>query len=113
MTNSVTDTFIKDQSVEWEAVNELVKRKIMSYDDNLMLVKVEFQKGGIGPIHDHHHSQTTYVESGSFEVTIGGETKKLSTGDVFYIPPHVPHGAICTETGVLLDFFSPMREDFL
>lgn len=113
MIDKVLDIFVKDTSVEWEPVNELVKRKIMSYDENLMLVKVEFQKGGIGSMHDHHHSQTTYVESGSFDVTIGGETKTLKTGDVFYIPPHVSHGATCTETGVLLDFFSPMREDFL
>ncbi|MCR9064100.1 MAG: cupin domain-containing protein [Cytophagales bacterium] len=113
MINNATETFIKNADVEWEQVNELVKRKIMSYDENLMLVKVEFQKGGIGPIHDHFHSQTTYVESGSFDVTIDGETKTLRAGDVFYIPPHAPHGAVCTETGVLLDFFSPMRKDFL
>lgn len=113
MTNNVSEVFVSDKNVVWEPVNELVKRKIMSYDDSLMLVKVEFTKGGIGPIHDHFHSQTSYVESGSFDVTIDGETKNMKAGDVFYIPPHVPHGAICLETGVLLDFFSPMREDFL
>ena len=113
MTNDLLKTFIKDGLVEWQQVNEHIRRKIMSYDKNLMLVKVEFQKGGVGPIHDHFHSQTTYVESGSFDVTIDGETKTLKAGDVFYIPPHVPHGALCTESGVLLDFFSPMREDFL
>lgn len=113
MTNNIVETFVKDTTVEWQQVNELIRRKIMSYDEKLMLVKVEFKKGGIGPIHDHFHSQTTYVESGSFDVTIGDETKTLKTGDVFYIPPHVPHGAVCTEQGVLLDFFSPMREDFL
>ncbi|MCR9064106.1 MAG: cupin domain-containing protein [Cytophagales bacterium] len=111
--NNIIETFIKDQTKEWQQIDEFVRRKIMSYDKNLMLVKVEFKKGGIGPIHDHYHSQTTYVESGSFEVTINGATKKLTAGDVFYIPPHAPHGAICTEAGVLLDFFSPMREDFV
>ena len=30
-----------------------------------------------------------------------------------YIPPHVDHGATCTEAGVLLDIFNPVREDFL
>ena len=113
MTNKIAETFIKDLQVEWEQMNEHVRRKIMSYDENLMLVKVEFLKGGIGPIHDHYHSQTSYVESGSFDVTIDGQTKNMKAGDVFYIPPHAPHGAVCLETGVLLDFFSPMREDFL
>ena len=27
--------------------------------------------------------------------------------------PNVVHGAVCLEEGILLDFFSPMREDFL
>ncbi|MCL4120826.1 UNVERIFIED_CONTAM: hypothetical protein GTU68_006140 [Idotea baltica] len=99
--------------MEWEQISEKVKRKIMSYDQSLMLVKVHFQEGGIGPMHEHFHSQTTYVESGAFEVTIDGETTLLKTGDVFYIKPHALHGAVCKEEGVLLDFFSPVREDFL
>ena len=62
--------------------------------------------------HEHYHSQVTYVESGVFDVTINGETKRQSVGDSYYIPPHVMHGAICVEAGVLLDMFSPIREDF-
>ena len=55
----------------------------------------------------------TYVESGSFDVTISGQTKTLVCGDSFYIPPNELHGAICTESGVLIDVFSPIREDFM
>lgn len=54
----------------------------------------------------------TYVISGEFELTIGDEKKTLKCGDAFYIPPHVLHGALCTELGVLIDVFSPIREDF-
>jgi quercetin dioxygenase-like cupin family protein len=53
------------------------------------------------------------VESGVFEVEIDGEKRELSAGDAFYIPPHLLHGAICKEAGVLIDVFSPMREDFV
>ncbi len=109
----ISDVFIKDEKVEWEEVGNGVRRKIMAYDDLIMLVKAEFQEGSIGPIHDHHHSQVTYVESGAFEVTIGKEKKVLKTNDAFYIPPHTPHGAVCLEEGVLLDVFSPIREDFM
>ncbi|MBS1564980.1 MAG: cupin domain-containing protein, partial [Bacteroidetes bacterium] len=42
-----------------------------------------------------------------------GEKKILSAGDAYYIPPHVLHGAVCIEDGVLIDVFSPMREDFI
>lgn len=105
--------FIFGDEMDWETVGEGVRRKIMAYDDKIMLVKVEFDEGGIGPMHDHYHSQTTYVVSGEFELTIGKETKLMKAGDAFYIPPHVSHGAICKKAGILIDVFSPIREDFM
>jgi quercetin dioxygenase-like cupin family protein len=53
------------------------------------------------------------VESGSFEMTIGEKKGILKTGDGYYIPPNVVHGALCLEAGVLIDVFTPMREDFV
>ena len=105
--------FIENKDLPWEPIDTGVRRKIMAYDDKLMVVKVEFKKGGIGSLHQHHHSQITHVESGIFEVEIGDEKKILASGDAFYIPPNVMHGAVCLEDGVLIDVFSPMREDFI
>ena len=105
--------FIENKDLPWEPVDTGVRRKIMAYDDKLMVVKVEFKQGGIGNLHQHHHSQITHVESGIFEVEIGDEKKILTGGDAFYIPPNVMHGAVCLEEGVLIDVFSPMREDFI
>ena len=105
--------FIENNELSWEQVDKGMKRKIMAYDEKLMVVKVEFEKGGIGSIHKHYHSQITHIESGVFEVEIGGERKVLKAGDAFYIPPNVLHGAVCIEAGVLIDVFSPMREDFI
>jgi quercetin dioxygenase-like cupin family protein len=90
-----------------------VRRKIMAYDDNLMMVRVEFEKGGVGELHSHYHVQITNVESGLFEVEINQQKQVLKAGDVFYVPPHALHGAVCLEAGVLIDVFSPMREDFI
>ena len=105
--------FILGDEVAWETVGEGVRRQIMGYDDKIMLVNVEFDKGGVGPMHQHYHSQVTYVISGQFDLTIGEETKRMKGGDAFYIPPNVMHGAICVEKGVLIDVFSPIREDFM
>ncbi len=112
-TTESTKVFIENKEIPWEQMAEGVKRKIMSYDDNLMLVKVEFEKGGVGALHQHYHSQITHIESGVFEVEINGEKKILTGGDGFYIPPNTIHGAVCLEAGVLIDVFSPMREDFV
>ena len=111
-TTTAPKVFIENREITWEKVGEGVRRKIMSYDDKLMLVKVEFDKGGVGILHQHYHSQITHVESGIFEVQIDGQKKVLTAGDVYYIPPNVLHGCVCLETGVLIDVFSPMREDF-
>jgi len=105
--------FIENNELPWEQVDPGVSRKIMAWDDRLMLVKVNFETGGIGTLHQHHHSQISHVESGVFEVEIDGQKKVLNSGDAFYIPPHVMHGAVCLEAGVLIDVFSPMREDFI
>lgn len=108
-----SSVYIVDANIEWEKLDDKLQRKIFGYDENIMMVKVHFKVGGVGPIHAHHHSQTTYVESGAFEVTIGNEKKVLRGGDGFYIPSNVDHGAICLEEGLLIDVFSPVREDFL
>jgi quercetin dioxygenase-like cupin family protein len=113
MENIITKLFIESKEIEWEVVAPGMKRKIMAYDESLMLVRVEFEKGAVGSLHSHHHVQITHVESGTFEVEIGGEKKILKAGDVFYVPPHAVHGAVCLEPGVLIDVFSPMREDFI
>lgn len=108
-----SEIFQIGEQVAWEQVGPGVMRQIMGFDDKIMLVKVKFEKGGIGQMHEHHHSQVTYVESGEFELTIGDQTKTLKKGDAFYIPPHELHGCLCTAGGVLIDVFSPVREDFL
>jgi quercetin dioxygenase-like cupin family protein len=113
MDNVATKVFIEDKKVEWELTASGMKRKIMAYDEKLMLVRVEFEKGAVGALHQHHHTQISHVESGKFEVEIAGEKKILSKGDVFYVPPHAIHGAVCMEAGVLIHVFSPMREDFI
>ncbi len=105
--------FIKDEEFEWEVVGEGIKRKIMGYDDTIMMVNVLFEKGAVGTLHQHYHSQVTNVAKGAFEVTINNVTKVMTAGDCFYIPPHVIHGVLCLEDGLLIDVFSPIREDFM
>jgi quercetin dioxygenase-like cupin family protein len=78
-----------------------------------MLLKVKFEKGAVGAMHEHFHSQATYVESGIFEMTIGLEKKIIRQGDGYFVTPHVVHGIVCIEPGVLIDVFSPCREDFI
>ena len=90
-----------------------VKRQILGHESQLMLVKVYFEKGAIGYLHDHPHQQVSYVEQGRFEVTIDEEKKIVSAGDCFTVQGDAPHGVVALEKGILIDGFSPMREDFI
>ena len=108
-----SDAFQFGKELDWEKPAPGIRRQIMGYDGQLMMVKVEFEKGAVGSMHQHYHSQATYVASGKFELTIGDRKEILSTGDGYYVEPDQPHGCVCLEAVVLIDTFSPMRADFL
>lgn len=108
-----SESLLKSTQQEWEEVGSGIRRKITGYNDDLIMVLVKFDEGRIGTPHNHIHSQSSYMESGSFEVTIGGKTELLQKGDCFFVPPNIVHGVVCKSAGVLIDVFSPIREDFL
>jgi quercetin dioxygenase-like cupin family protein len=107
------NTLIEDKKIPFEELGAGISRKIMAYNDLMMMVKVRFEKGGIGTMHSHPHTQASYVAEGRFEITIGQETKILTKGDAYFVPSDMEHGALCLEEGELIDVFNPLREDFL
>ncbi|TRX59622.1 cupin domain-containing protein [Fulvivirga sp. M361] len=107
-----SEEFLFGNQLKWEEVGPGLKRQIMGYDDKILMARVLFEEGAVGTVHEHFHSQATYVVSGRFELQVGEEKKEIGPGDGFYIPPNVAHGAICLEKGELIDVFSPIREDF-
>jgi quercetin dioxygenase-like cupin family protein len=65
-------------------------------------------------VHSHPHEQITIVESGRVRFTVAGVDRIASAGDVLVFPSGVEHGAtMLDEPVVLVDIFSPIREDFL
>ena len=109
----MTKTLIADQSIEWTDLGAGIQRKVMAFDDQMMLVKVAFEPGAVGTLHQHPHTQASYVSKGIFDITIAGKTQRLGAGDVYFVPSGEVHGAVCIEKGELIDVFTPMREDFV
>lgn len=105
--------FFMNEDIEFENVGDGIKRKIKSYSDGLMVVEVHFDQGAEGYVHEHFHEQCTYVLRGTFEFNINGDKRVVEVGDTIYMEPNVPHGAICLSAGILLDIFTPARQDFL
>ncbi len=89
------------------------ERRILAYDDALMEVEVGFETGAEGVPHTHPHTQLSYVLSGSFRYSVEEESTVLNAGDSIVVPGGLVHGTVCLEKGVLLDVFTPKRDDFL
>lgn len=99
----------------WTDLGEGLRRKIVGHTPQLMSVLMQFDKGAIGTPHAHDvHDQIAYVVAGSFEATVNGELRVLRAGDAFIAPHLSTHGVLALEQdSLLLDQFSPRRDDFL
>lgn len=108
-----SDVFITPTGADWVDAVPGVRRRLLGYNGDLMLVEFAFEEGAVGAPHSHPHVQSSYVASGRFELTIGGHTQVLAQGDAYFVPSGVEHGCVALEAGTLIDAFAPHRGDFL
>ncbi len=93
---------------------EGAERRVLSYGGGMMLVQFTFDAGITAPVHSHPHEQIGYVVSGEIDLMMEGkETTRLTAGCSYYVAPNVRHGIITRAPTVLIDCFTPIREDFL
>jgi quercetin dioxygenase-like cupin family protein len=86
----------------------------LSYGGGMMLVQFTFDAGVTAPMHSHPHEQIGYVVSGAIDLLMAGHPPvRLTAGSSYYVEPNVRHGVITHAPTVLLDCFTPIREDFL
>lgn len=98
---------------EIESGGEGVVKRVLAYSNDVMVVENSFEKGAVGKLHHHPHTQITYIKSGVFEFNIDGEKRIVREGDTLLKTDGVEHGCVCLEAGQLLDIFTPYREDFV
>ncbi|MFQ5839770.1 MAG: cupin domain-containing protein [Candidatus Methylomirabilales bacterium] len=85
----------------------------VAWGKHLMLSRVVMEPGAVVPMHSHPNEQAGIVLAGEFDFTIGTETRRVRTGDTYFIPGGVTHG--CTASAgqaIALDIFTPPREDY-
>ena len=96
-----------------EQMAEGIERQ-MFVGNRMMICRFRFKPFLVTPQHDHPHEQMTIVERGRVRFFIEGKEQIASAGDVLHFPSHCWHGAtMMDEEVVLIDIFSPLREDFL
>lgn len=73
---------------------------------------VTIKAGSDLAVHQHPHEQITIVLEGKMEMMVGTETHVLEPGSILVIPSNTPHGAVAHTDCVLIDVFSPVREEY-
>ncbi len=100
-------------SIEFENIAEGIERQ-MVVGEKMMICRLRFAPNIITPAHKHPHEQMTIVEKGKVLFTLGEEQKIFKAGDILHFPSNFWHGAtMMDEEVILIDIFSPIREDFL
>jgi unsaturated pyranuronate lyase len=113
-----TDTQTAALVTDWDKVPavqtaEGIKRQ-MVVGKNIMVCRFTFDPFVVTAEHTHPHEQVTLVIKGRVKFTVSGEERIVAAGDVLHFPPNNRHGAtMLDEEVVLIDIFSPIREDFL
>lgn len=90
-------------------------RRRMVWGHEVMLARVELKKGAVVPVHRHVHEQWSCVQQGLLRLVAGEEERvyDVRPGEMLYLPSNAPHAAEALEDTVVLDVFSPPREDWI
>jgi quercetin dioxygenase-like cupin family protein len=100
-------------SIPVERISDGIDRQ-MVVGQNIMICRLRFDALVDTPVHSHPHEQMTFVMKGKVKFSIDGNTVVVVPGDILHFPPDQRHGAtMLDEEVVLIDIFSPIREDFL
>ena len=105
---------VRDADVTPREAFPNLTRRILAYNEKLMIVEHVMEKGSVFPRHLHPHEQLAYLVSGHIRVFAGDEPPfEATAGDSFVVRGGVEHQVIALERSVALDIFTPYREDFI
>jgi len=105
--------FYKSDSAGYREAVEKVWFKTLVYGERTLLGRFRLEKGAKVPVHKHPQEQTGYLVSGQLDFVIGDERFDARPGDSWSIPASVGHGAEALEDTIVIEVFSPVREDYL
>ena len=91
-----------------------VRLKTLVHGERTHLTQVMLEKGAVVPEHQHPQEQTGYLVSGRLRFFGGGgDETVVEAGDSWSFPAGAAHGAEALEDTVVVEVFSPVREDYL
>ena len=97
---------------DWERLGELIYRKHL-HGFRVTVAQFKLLKGSIVKPHAHVHEQVSIVVMGRLKFVVGNETYIAEPGDVVHIPPNTMHSVEALEDSLVIDVYSPIRDDWL
>ncbi|MDQ0492828.1 cupin domain-containing protein [Paenibacillus brasilensis] len=104
---------IKRNQVPFSVPFENLERRVLAYNDKIMLVEHVMAAGSVFPAHSHPHEQLAYISKGRLKILCNEQEYIVEAGDSFAVPGNVVHQVIALEESIALDFFAPAREDYI
>lgn len=109
---SVSDGVIKSDDSSMSRPEPGLRRQVMSYSKEMMLVRHKVEPGWVGAAHSHPHEQLVFVVSGAIQLNLAGITHALSAGDSILVAGGIQHQACTDRASEVLDVFTPCRADY-
>lgn len=79
----------------------------------MTLARITLRRGAVVPRHEHPNEQIATVLEGRLRFAVGDEERTVSAGESVALPANVPHEVEALEDSLVLDVFSPLREDWV
>jgi len=98
---------------DWVTMFPGVRRRTLAVGEHMMQILVALDPGAHVPEHQHPHEQIPHVLRGRLRLTLAGTPHILDPGQSLMIPGGTPHSADALEETLVLETFSPPREDYL
>jgi quercetin dioxygenase-like cupin family protein len=90
-----------------------VRIKAINCGVNMIMAEFQMRQGASLLNHSHTNEQSGYCINGCIRLIIAGKPHKMRPGDSWNIPGGTMHKVEVLEDSVLIEVFSPVREDYV
>lgn len=90
-----------------------VRLRTLVHGELTLMAEFHIDAGAVIPVHRHPHEQTGYLVSGRLRFEVEGVERVAGPGDSWNLAGGTAHGATALEDTVVIEVFSPLREDYL
>ncbi len=105
--------FRKKDTGESRQLLEGIDLTTLVHGEKTLMGRFKIAKGSAIPAHSHPHEQTGIMISGKVRFNVDGEQMDVEAGDSWCLPGGVEHSAEALEDSIIIEVFSPVREDYL